>query len=299
MKKSAKNTTPELSPRRQLRARVCGMCGGVRRALGRIDALLDGGERVAVLHEPVHNRVVTADLRRRGVLFAGGVGEIPPGVVLVIGAHGASPAVEAEAREHSLRVEDTTCPLVSQLQRAAAAVPPGNELVFFGRADHPEAVGVLSRAGTRKIHVVGSVAEVDALPELHAPVLLVQTTCSTDDADRIADALRRRLPAPVCCGAHVCRASRDRQHAVVELAAAAEAIVVVGSPESANANRLCLVARSRGVPAWLVDGPEDLPAAELAKLHIVGVSAGASTPDAQLEAVSNQLSTLGFAKTSW
>jgi len=285
-------------PRRQLRARVCGMCGGVRRALARIDALLDAGERVAVLHEPVHNRSVSAGLRRRGVLFAAGVEEIPSGTVLVIGAHGADPAVEAAAAKRSLRVEDATCPLVAQLQRAAAEVPPDGELVFFGRADHPEAVGVLGRSGTRRIHVVGSAEEVAALPELHAPVLLVQTTSSTADAGAVAEALRGRFPA-LRCGESVCRASRDRQRAVAELARASEAVVVVGSPESANANRLCLVARREGVPAWLADGPEGLPASELEKFHTVGLSAGASTPDPLLEAVSSQLTTLGFSKASW
>ena len=299
MENPAKNPVPDPVPRRQLRARVCGMCGGVRRALGRIDALLDAGERVAVLHEPVHNRGVTAGLRRRGVLFAANVAEVPAGTVLVIGAHGAPPAVEAEARERGLRIEDTTCPLVAQLQLAAHVVDSEQELVFFGRADHPEAVGVLSRARTEKIHVIGSVAEVDALPELRAPVLIVQTTSSTEIADRVADALRRRFPALRCCGVHVCQASRDRQHAVVELVRRVDALIVVGSPESANANRLCQVARQEGVPAWLVDDPAGLPAAELQKFNTVGLSAGASTPDAQLEAVSDQLTTLGFQKASW
>ena len=275
------------------------MCGGVRRALARIDELLDAGERVAVLHEPVHNRGVSEGLRRRGVLFAAGVGEIPPGTVLVIGAHGAPPEIEAEARKRGLRVEDTTCPLVAQLQLAAHVVEPDRELVFFGRADHPEAIGILSRARTRKIHVIGSVADVEALPELRAPVLIVQTTSSTEAADRVADALRKRFPALLCCGVHVCQASRDRQHAVVELARRVDALIVVGSPESANANRLCAVARSQGIPAWLVDGPEDLPEEELKKFHVVGLSAGASTPDSRIEAVVDQLAKWGFAEGSW
>ena len=157
-------------------SQVLGMCGGVRRALSRIDALLDAGEKVAVLHEPVHNRHVTAGLLKRGVVFAGSVVEVPSDAVLVIGAHGAAPEITAEAERYGLRIDDTTCPLVKKLQQAAAVVLPEEELIFFGKADHPEAVGVLGHAGTDKIYVIGGTGEVPALPELKRPVLLVQTT---------------------------------------------------------------------------------------------------------------------------
>lgn len=276
-------------------SQVLGMCGGVRRALSRIDALLDAGEKVAVLHEPVHNRHVTAGLLKRGVIFAGSVAEVPPDAVLVIGAHGAAPEITAEAERYGLRIDDTTCPLVKKLQQAAAAVLPEEELVFFGKADHPEAVGVLGHAGTEKIHVIGGAGEVPELPELKNPVLLVQTTSGMASAAAVETALRRRFPN-LKSFENVCAASRERQQAVQEMAKEVEAVIIVGSPESANANRLREVAEKAGAVSWLIGSAGEVPAEEVCKFRRVGLSAGASTPDVLINETSERLESLGFRR---
>jgi len=276
-------------------SQVLGMCGGVRRALSRIDALLDAGEQVAVLHEPVHNRYVTAGLQKRGVIFAGSVEEVPPGAVLVIGAHGAAPEIAAGAERRGVRIDDTTCPLVKKLQQAAAAVLPEEELVFFGKADHPEAVGVLGHAGTAKIYVIGGAGEVAELPELRRPVLLVQTTSGVASAAAVEAALRQRFPA-LKSFENVCAASRERQQAVLDMAEKVEAVIIVGSPESANANRLREVAERAGAAGWLIGSADELPVAELLKYRVVGLSAGASTPDILINETAKKLESLGFRR---
>lgn len=276
-------------------AQVMGMCGGVRRALARIDALLESGKKVAVLHEPVHNRYVTAGLLKRGVVFVESVEAVPEGAMLVIGAHGAAPEIAAAALGRGLELDDTTCPLVKKLQMAASEISPGEELVFLGKADHPEAVGVLGHSGTDDIYVIGNAADVASLPELKHPVLLVQTTSSVAAAGAAEDALRRRFPA-LRTYENVCAASRERQQAVTELAEKVEAVIIVGSPESANANRLREVAEQAGAASWLIGSAAEVPLGELKKYRVIGLSAGASTPDILINETAAVLEKAGFRR---
>jgi 4-hydroxy-3-methylbut-2-enyl diphosphate reductase len=281
----------------QLKARICGMCGGVRRALEYIDNLLAEGKTVAVMHEPVHNRFVSEKLRREGVIFAGDHTEIPAGAVFLIGAHGSAPEAAEKVSAAGIEVHDATCPLVSQLQEKASRLTDGEELVFFGSAGHPEVVGIIGHSGTKKVFVISSAAEAAALPELASPTLLVQTTCSSSAADEVEAALKARFKNLVSYE-NVCRASRDRQQSVVELAGRVEAIVVAGSPESANANRLVKIAGDLGKAAFLVNSAEEIPP-EIYKYHRIGISAGASTPEQVIDEISNSFEKMGYKKESW
>lgn len=278
-----------MSQRRIIIAEPCGFCSGVRNALAMIEKKLEKTtENIYILKGLIHNNGIAAELRKSGCIFVEDVEDIPPGSETVFGAHGVSAKVKALAAERMLHVTDATCPLVEQLQRQAAAVTPEQELVLFGHPGHPELEGVLGHAGTEKVFVVRNASEVAELPELESPVLLVQTTLSHVEADKVKHALKARFPNLSAPG-NICRASLLRQQAVERLAPECDLFVVAGSPHSSNANRLREAAERCGTKAVLLDSPSEVTPELLKGVTKIGLSAAASTPESQIEALRKAL----------
>lgn len=278
-----------MSGRTVITAEPCGFCSGVRNALLMIEKKLEGTtENIYVLKGLIHNNGVAAELKKSGCIFVDDVEAIPPGAETVFGAHGVSAKVKRIAAERMLRITDATCPLVEQLQREAAAVTPEKELVLFGHPGHPELEGVLGHAGTPHVFIVKNASEVETLPELEAPVLLVQTTLSHVEADKVRKALKKRFPNAETPG-NICRASLLRQQAVERLAPSCDLFVVAGSSHSSNANRLREAAERCGVRAVLLDSPAEVTPELLRGVRRIGLSAAASTPESQIEALRKAL----------
>lgn len=281
--------------------RLCsprGFCAGVRGALRIFDDALERyGAPIYVLHELVHNHDVTRRLAERGAVFVASVEDVPANATLLFGAHGVPPEVRRAAGMRGIRTVDATCPLVGKLQRSAAAIAPERDLFLFGSPDHPEMIGVKGHAGTRKIHLFSSLAEIDSLPENPTrPVLLSQTTRNHLEIDEVRKELQRRYP-DLEDRAHVCDAVFQRQEAVRALARNCPVVLIAGSPHSSNAVRLREIAAHCGARAFLIDGEEALPAAELRLGGDVGVSSGASTPEESVQRIVEELKTLGFSET--
>lgn len=262
-------------------AKSLGVCGGVSHALKLFDeaaASLRPGEHIYILHELVHNRCVTASMEARGAVFINVPEELPQGACVLIGAHGATLEEVSCLRERASRIIDTTCPIVSRLQEAVAALAPDENLLVHGQPDHQEIRGMLSRAPSTAWTFLPDAASIDALPPLAAPVLLCQTTLNYRENQALFEKLRQRFPGCRRLG-ETCRASQERQQAVEELVTECDALVVIGSPHSANARRLLELGRQAGLPSWLIDTPEQLPA-EISNCRRIGVTAAASTtPD--------------------
>lgn len=278
-----------MSGRTVVIAEPCGFCSGVRNALAMIEKKLENTtENIYILKGLIHNNGVAAQLKKCGCIFVENVEEIPPGAETVFGAHGVSARIRELASERMLRVTDATCPLVEQLQQAAAAVTEEQELILFGHPGHPELEGVIGHAGTEKIFVMRSASEVETLPELEAPVLLVQTTLSHVEAEKVKKALKTRFPNASTPG-NICRASLLRQQAVERLAPECDLFVVAGSSHSSNANRLREAAERCGVRAVLLDSPAEVTPELLEGVRKIGLSAAASTPESQIEALRQAL----------
>ena len=253
--------------------------------MGTISKKLEStSENIYILKGLIHNNAVAAELRKSGCIFVENVEEIPPGAETVFGAHGVSLKVRALAAERMLKVTDVTCPLVLQLQNTAAGVTPEQELVIFGHPGHPELEGVVGNAGTEKIFVIRNADDIAGLPELESPVLLIQTTLSHIEVEQVKKAFKARFPNASMPGS-VCRASLLRQQAVERLAPQCDLFVVAGSPHSSNANRLREAAERCGVRAVLLDSPGEVTPELLKGVRVVGLSAAASTPECQIEAL--------------
>jgi len=272
---------------RVLLANPRGFCAGVRMAIEVVDQVLRAnGPPVYVYHEIVHNKHVVDDFRRRGVAFVERVEDVPAGAILIFSAHGVSPAVRAAAAARGLRQVDATCPLVTKVHNEVIRYArEGYHIVFVGHRDHQEAVGTVGEAPGH-ITVVEDAAEVAHLdlPETDKLAYVTQTTLSVTDAKRVIDALRARYP-------HVrqppkddiCYATTNRQEAVSLLAPEADLVLVVGSRNSSNSNRLVDRAREGGTPAYLVDDQGELDPAWFDGVGTVLVTAGASAPDHLIE----------------
>ena len=261
-----------------------GFCGGVQRAMQSFKSLRDStppSEPVYVLHELVHNRTVTEQMAACGARFINMPEELPVGATCLIGAHGVGPETERALRERAARLVDATCPIVKQVQQAAAQVSPEEALVLFGVRGHPEAEGILAHAVTSKRFLVTRVEEIGVLPELSSPVFLCQTTLGHEQADCAFAALRERFPGARRAGS-ICHASSERQAAVEELVRQVDLLLVIGSPHSSNANRLREIGERAGVVSYLIEGPEQLPH-DLLQHPVIGIAAGASTPDEQIQ----------------
>ena len=274
-----------------------GFCAGVERAIEIVErALQRYGAPIYVRHEVVHNRYVVEDLRAKGAVFVDELDEVPAGGTVIFSAHGVAKAVREEAERRGLKVFDATCPLVTKVHVEVAKMrDAGREIVMIGHRGHPEVEGTTGQVKDG-MHLVENLADVARLvvadPDRLAYV--TQTTLSVDDAAAIVAALRARFPAIVGPRKDdICYATQNRQDAVKLLASRCDVVIVVGSTNSSNSNRLREVAQHLGVPAHLVDSAEQIDPAWIAGCDKVGVSAGASAPEVLVERVIERLRQLG------
>ncbi len=278
-----------------------GFCAGVDRAIAIVERALEAwGAPIYVRHEVVHNRYVVGRLRDKGAVFVEELHEVPDGATVIFSAHGVPQAVRGEAEARDLRVFDATCPLVTKVHMEVARLGrAGRDVVLIGHAGHPEVDGTLgqwNRANTGDIHLVQSVAGVAELAPRQPEALsyVTQTTLSVDDTKAIIAALREKFPAIEGPRKDdICYATQNRQDAVRRLADAVELVLVIGSANSSNSNRLRDLAESEGVPAHLVDGAEHIDRAWLDGVRRVGVTAGASAPEKLVRDVITQLQAWG------
>lgn len=274
-----------------------GFCAGVDRAIDIVERALElYGAPIYVRHEIVHNRYVVNDLRQKGAVFIDELDEAPAGATVIFSAHGVSRAVKEEAERRGLRVFDATCPLVTKVHVEVSRMrQAGREIIMIGHKGHPEVEGTLGQANDG-MYLVETPEDVAALqvrdPENLA--FVTQTTLSVDDAAEVAEALRRRFPSIVePRKSDICYATQNRQDAVKIMAPQCDLVLVVGSANSSNSNRLREVAERKGVKAYLIDGPEMIDPAWLEGARRVGVTAGASAPDVLVRQVIDRLKELG------
>jgi 4-hydroxy-3-methylbut-2-enyl diphosphate reductase len=272
-----------------------GFCAGVDRAIDIVDmALQIYGAPIYVRHEIVHNRHVVEDLRRKGAIFVEDLADVPHGAVVIFSAHGVSPAVRREAKDRALKALDATCPLVTKVHlEALRYARQGYSIVLIGHRGHVEVEGTLGEA-PESIVLVETVADVEALalPDPEHVAYISQTTLSIDDVKAIVEALRRKYPAVrEPAKADICYATQNRQDAVKELTRRCRVILVVGAPASSNANRLVEVAEARGAHAHLIESADDIDPAWID--GDVGITAGASTPEAVVQACVERVQSLG------
>jgi 4-hydroxy-3-methylbut-2-enyl diphosphate reductase len=281
-----------------LRVRPRGFCAGVVRAVDIVELALEAyGAPVYVHHEIVHNTYVVEQLRRRGANFVESIDEVPHGAVLVFSAHGVPPPVRDEAKARSLKVIDATCPLVTKVHfEALKFAREGRTIILIGHKDHQEIIGTSGEAPDRTI-VVDSVEAVDKL-EVSNPdklAFLTQTTLSLYDTQEIVARLRQKFPKIVGPKSDdICYATQNRQEAVEQVAQDIDLILVVGSQNSSNSNRLVEVAQRRGVKAELIDSASDINPTWLEGVKTVGLTAGASAPEVLVEQVSQRLAEHGY-----
>src|SRR5579862_1743138 len=281
-----------------LRVRPRGFCAGVVRAVDIVELALEAyGAPVYVHHEIVHNTYVVEQLRRRGAIFVETIQEVPSNSVLVFSAHGVPPTVRQEAKDRLLRVIDATCPLVTKVHlEALKFAREKRTIILIGHKDHQEIVGTSGEAPDRTT-VVDSIAAVDALvvedPERLA--FLTQTTLSLYDTQEIVARLRQRFPKIIGPASDdICYATQNRQEAVEALTREVDMILVVGSANSSNSNRLVEVAKRAGVAAQLIEDANDVDAGWFEGVKSLGLTAGASAPEVLVEQVSQRLATFGF-----
>jgi 4-hydroxy-3-methylbut-2-enyl diphosphate reductase len=274
-----------------------GFCAGVDRAIAIVEqALLHYGAPIYVRHEVVHNRFVVDDLKAKGAVFVEELDEVPPGSTVVFSAHGVARSVRQEAEARGLRVFDATCPLVTKVHAEVEKMrAQGREIVMIGHAGHPEVEGTMGQCDGG-IYLVDSVADVERLHVRSADALayVTQTTLSVDDAAEIVAALRRRFPRIIGPKKDdICYATQNRQDAVKVMTRQADVVIVVGSPNSSNSNRLREVAAKRGVAAYMIDRADQLLPEWVAGKRSVGVTAGASAPEVLVREVLAKLAELG------
>ncbi len=280
-----------------LLAQPRGFCAGVERAIEIVERALEQfGAPIYVRHEIVHNKYVVDDLRAKGAVFVEELAEVPPGNTVIFSAHGVSKEVRAEAERRGLKVFDATCPLVTKVHiEVAKMLKAGYEIVMIGHRGHPEAEGTMgqSERGMYLVETIDDVARLAvARPEKLAYV--TQTTLSVDDANSIVAALKARFPA--IRGPKkddICYATQNRQDAVKLMAPQCDVVIVVGSPNSSNSNRLREVAEHIGARAYMVDRAADLRPEWLAGKRRVGVTAGASAPEVLVNELIERLKALG------
>ncbi len=274
-----------------------GFCAGVDRAIAIVEqALLKFGAPIYVRHEVVHNKFVVDDLKAKGAIFVEDLAGVPPGSTVVFSAHGVPRAVRIDAEARGFNVFDATCPLVTKVHVEVAKMrAAGREIVMIGHAGHPEVEGTMGQCDGGA-YLVESVADVAAL-EVTQPTRLAyvtQTTLSVDDAADIVAALRRRFPEIVGPKRDdICYATQNRQDAVKFMAPIVDVVIVVGSHNSSNSNRLREVAALRGTPAYMVDRADQLDPAWIEGRKRVGVTAGASAPEILVAEVVARLRSFG------
>ncbi|RLM28182.1 4-hydroxy-3-methylbut-2-enyl diphosphate reductase [Brenneria alni] len=277
-----------------------GFCAGVDRAISIVERALEiYGTPIYVRHEVVHNRYVVNGLRERGAIFIEQIDEVPDGSILIFSAHGVSQAVRAEARNRDLTVFDATCPLVTKVHmEVARASRKGVEAILIGHAGHPEVEGTMGQYSNADggMYLVESPEDVWQLQVKDETNLcfMTQTTLSVDDTSAVIDALRERFPQIIGPRKDdICYATTNRQEAVRYLAAEADVVLVVGSKNSSNSNRLAELAQRAGKAAYLIDAAEDIQESWLTGITHIGVTAGASAPDILVQQVIQRLKSLG------
>ena len=278
-----------------------GFCAGVDRAIEIVNRALDVfGAPIYVRHEVVHNRFVVDNLRNRGAIFVDELDEVPDNALVIFSAHGVSQAVQQEAADRGLKVFDATCPLVTKVHMEVMRYSrDGRECILIGHAGHPEVEGTMGqydRSTGGDIYLVENEADVARMTVRDPSRLayVTQTTLSMDDTARVIDALRDRFPD--IQGPRrddICYATQNRQDAVKQLAGDCDLMLVVGSPNSSNSNRLRELAERMGTPAYLIDNAEQIDPAWLEAVRMVGVTAGASAPEVLVKDVIDRLRALG------
>lgn len=283
-----------------------GFCAGVDRAIDIVDRALEQfGAPIYVRHEVVHNRFVVNNLREKGAIFVNDLDEVPDDRIVIFSAHGVSKAVQNEAKRRGLKVFDATCPLVTKVHLEVLRYSrEGRDTILIGHKGHPEVEGTMGQYDTSfdgAIYRVDSVEEVNELhvkdPDLTA--FVTQTTLSVDDTSIVIDALKKRFPnikGPK--KDDICYATQNRQDALKNLAEISDVILVVGSPNSSNSNRLRELAQKKGVNAYLIDGAEDIQEEWLEGKNNVGLTAGASAPEVLVKEVTDRLQELGATVTT-
>jgi 4-hydroxy-3-methylbut-2-enyl diphosphate reductase len=280
-----------------LLAQPRGFCAGVDRAIEIVErALQQFGAPIYVRHEIVHNAYVVEDLRAKGAIFIEELDDVPAGNTLVFSAHGVSKAVRAEAEARGLSIFDATCPLVTKVHVEVAKMrKQGCEIIMIGHDGHPEVEGTMGQA-EEGMYLVETVEDVAGLQVKNPDQLayVSQTTLSVDDTAQVIAALKAKFPNIIePKKGDICYATTNRQEAVKFMAPQVEVVIVVGSPNSSNSNRLREVAEKKGTPAYMVDNAAQIDPAWLEGKLRVGVTAGASAPEVLVEAVINRLKELG------
>jgi 4-hydroxy-3-methylbut-2-en-1-yl diphosphate reductase len=276
-----------------------GFCAGVERAIGIVERALEiHGAPIYVRHEVVHNKYVVEDLKSKGAVFVEALDEVPQGSTVIFSAHGVSRSVRREAEARGLRVFDATCPLVTKVHVEVAKMrEAGREIVMIGHRGHPEVEGTMGQS-TEGMYLVEALEDVAQLRVKDPGRLsyVTQTTLSVDDAAAIVDALRARFPEITGPKKDdICYATQNRQDAVKFMSPQSDLVIVVGSPNSSNSNRLREVAQSRGTEAYMVDNAAELKPEWLAGKKRIGVTAGASAPEVLVQEVIGRLRQLGAA----
>ena len=283
-----------------LTARPRGFCRGVENAIEIVEHAIDlVGTPLYVKHAIVHNRAVIEDFEQRGVIFVEEIEEIPEGSAAVFSAHGSPPSDYEEARERDIDVIDATCKLVTNVHNwAGRFAQKGYTVIVLGHHDHPEPRGILGNIDHGDAQLIETVEEAEAL-EVSDPehvACVTQTTLSVDDVRNVREVLKRRFPQlkePPTKNSTICYATDNRQAAVKQLAEASDLVLVVGSSESSNTNRLREVAEQYGAPAYRIDWASEIDAEWLDGVSTVGVTSGASAPERLVQAVLDRLKALG------
>ncbi|CAM3715238.1 4-hydroxy-3-methylbut-2-enyl diphosphate reductase [Ectopseudomonas alcaliphila] len=278
-----------------------GFCAGVDRAIEIVNRALEVfGPPIYVRHEVVHNKFVVEDLRARGAVFVEELHQVPDDVIVIFSAHGVSKAVRDEAARRGLKVFDATCPLVTKVHMEVVRYSrEGRECILIGHEGHPEVEGTMGQYDASNGGAIYLVEDETDVAELQVRnpenlAFVTQTTLSMDDTSKVIDALRAKFPA---IGGprkdDICYATQNRQDAVKQLATDCDVLLVVGSPNSSNSNRLRELAERMGTPAYLIDGAEDLKHEWFEGVNGVGITAGASAPEVLVRGVVDQLRAWG------
>lgn len=277
-----------------------GFCAGVDRAISIVELALEiHGAPIYVRHEVVHNRFVVNGLRERGAIFVEELSEVPDGAIVIFSAHGVSQAVRQEAKERNLKVFDATCPLVTKVHmQVARASRKGTKAILIGHKGHPEVEGTMGQYSNQDggIYLIESVEDIARLPlrENDDLTFMTQTTLSLDDTAETISALKEKYPT--IQGPHkndICYATTNRQEAVRELAKQCDLVIVVGSKNSSNSNRLAELASRMGVKSKLIDDPNNIHADWFDDVQTIGVTAGASAPEELVQSVINRIGDFG------
>ena len=282
-----------------------GFCAGVDRAISIVELALEiHGSPIYVRHEVVHNRFVVDGLKAKGAIFVEELDEVPDGAIVIFSAHGVSQAVRQEAKQRELKVFDATCPLVTKVHmQVARASKKGTKAILIGHEGHPEVVGTMGQydnpeGGIFLVEDVEDIAKL-GLKDDQNLTFMTQTTLSIDDTSEVIEALKQKYPAIQGPRKNdICYATTNRQQAVRELAKLANLVLVVGSKNSSNSNRLAELASRMGTPSKLIDGPQDIDPAWLEGVSTIGITAGASAPEVLVQSVVEHLKRLGVNEVS-